>query len=392
MYNEELRPELPIRWAMVGGGRGSEIGYAHRSAALRDNYFQLCAGAFDIDPERCQSFGKNLGLAENRCYANYIDMFAQEKQRNDGIQAVSIATPNGTHYEISKAALEAGLHVICEKPLTFTTEDAKELQQLSKQKKLLLGVTYGYSGYPMIHQARSMVKNGDLGNVRVVNMQFAHGFHSAAVDGAGAKWRMNPKTSGPSYVLGDIGTHALYLGELITGLEIEKLLCTRQSFVAERAPLEDNANVLLKYKGGAVGNLWASAINAGSMHQQKIRVVGEKASIEWWDEYPNQLRFEEQGQPVKILERGMDYLDTSDSGVDSFRVGGGHAEGFFDAWANIYVRFARTIESLDSGEKTDDKNDNGEWYPDAEAGIEGVRFIEKCVTSADNGEIWVDYS
>ena len=388
MYNEELRPNRPIRWAMVGGGRGSEIGYAHRSAALRDSFFKLVAGAFDIDPEGCKSFGQNLGLDVNRCYANYVEMFSQEKERSDGIEAVSIATPNATHYEICKAALEAGLHVVCEKPLTFTLVHAQELEQLSRERGLLLGVTYGYTGFPMVHQARSMVENGVLGKVRIVNMQFAHGFHSAPADGAGAKWRMNPKTSGPSYVLGDVGTHALYLGQMITGLDIESLLCTRQSFVPERAPLEDNANVLLKFKGGAVGNLWASAVNAGSMHQQKVRVVGEKASIEWWDEHPNQLRYEEQGQPVKILERGMDYLNTSDSGVDSFRVGGGHAEGFFDAWANIYVRFAREIDALNSGDNIDN---NQNWYPGAQAGVEGVRFIEHCVASADNGEVWVDY-
>lgn len=388
MYNEELRPARPIRWAMVGGGRGSEIGYAHRSAALRDNFFSLVAGAFDINPEGCVSFGKSLGLDESRCYASYVEMFEKESEREDGIEAVSIATPNFTHYAICKAALEAGLHVVCEKPLTFTTVEAQELEQLSVEKNLLLGVAYGYSGFPMVHQARAMVENGDLGEVRIVNMQFAHGFHSAPVDGAGAAWRMSPKSSGPSYVLGDIGTHALYLGQLITGLEIGRLMCTRQSFIPERAPLEDNANVLMKYKGGAVGNLWASAVNAGSMHQQKVRVVGEKASIEWWDEYPNQLRYEVQGEPVQILERGMDYLDHEDSGVSSHRIGGGHAEGFFDAWANIYGRFARTIEGLQAGQSLEGMS---EWYPGPEAGVEGVRFIENCVESADNGEIWVDY-
>ncbi|MGH1539313.1 MAG: Gfo/Idh/MocA family protein [Arenicella sp.] len=389
MYNEELRPSRPIRWAMVGGGRGSEIGYAHRSAAIRDGSFELVAGAFDIDAEACVSFGVNLGVQEQRCYSDYVTMFAKEAQRDDGIEAVSIATPNATHYAISKAALEAGLHVVCEKPLTFTMAEAEELEQLSRRKRLLLGVTYGYSGFPMIHQARAMVRNGDLGKIRIVNMQFAHGFHSAPVDGAGAKWRMNPSTSGPSYVLGDTGTHAFYLGQMIAELEVERLLCTRQSFVPGREPLEDNANVLLKFKGGAVGNLWASAVNAGSMHQQKIRVIGEKASLEWWDEYPNQLRFEQQGKPAQILERGMDYLYLDDKGVNDFRVGGGHAEGFFDAWANIYRRFANVIEHLHSG---NDSAVSQLWYPDAQAGVEGVRFIERCIESVDNGETWVDYT
>ena len=388
MYNEENQLKNPIRWAMVGGGRGSEIGYAHRSAALRDNFFQLLAGAFDINPEACVDFGKNLGVDEERCYPDYKTLFEKESQREDGIQAVSIATPNFTHYEISKAALEVGIHVICEKPLTFSVEEAIELKELSEKNNLLLGVTYGYSGFPMVHQARSMVESDVIGKVRIVNMQFAHGFHSAPVDGAGAKWRMSPKTSGPTYVLGDIGTHALYLGELITGFEIESLMCSRQSFVEDRAPLEDNAQVMMKLKGGAIGNLWASAVNAGSMHQQKVRVVGEKASLEWWDEFPNQLRYEEQGQPVKILERGMSYLDPEDSVVNDFRIGGGHAEGFFDAWANIYSRFGKNIDQLINGA---DLTETTEWYPDAEVGVEGVRFIENCVRSADNGEVWVDY-
>ena len=387
MYNETLGRLRPIRWAMVGGGRGSEIGYAHRSAATRDQHFQLCAGAFDINPNASVDFGHDLGLDTARCYRNYQRMFLQESQREDGIEAVSIATPNFTHYTITKAALEAGLHVVCEKPLTFSADEAKELQQLSENNNRLLGVMYGYSGFPMIHQARSMIRNGELGEIRIINTQFAHGFHSAPVDNAGAKWRMDPETSGPSYVLADTGTHAFYLAQMISACEVESLLCSRQSFVPERAPLEDNAHVLFKCKGGAVGNLWASAVNAGSMHQQKIRVVGERASIEWWDEYPNQLRYEVQGQAVQILERGMDYLNQEDFGVTQHRIGAGHAEGFFESWANIYVRFAQVIRNLQQGKKLAADF----WYPDAKAGVEGVRFIERCVESANTGESWVVY-
>ena len=385
MYNEELKPKRSIRWGMIGGGRGSEIGYAHRSAARRDGLFTLVAGAFDINPENCQTFGVNLGLDESRCYADYKTLLTEEAKRNDGVEAVSIATPNFTHYEITKAALEAGLHVICEKPLTFTSEESKELIALSEANNLLLGVSYGYSGYPMIHQAKTMVENGDLGEIRIINMQFAHGFHSAPVNSAGAAWRMNPKTSGPTYVLGDIGTHAFYLGELIAGMEVEKVLCSRQSFVKERAPLEDNAHVLMKLKGGAIANLWASAVNAGSMHQQKIRVIGEKASIEWWDEHPNQLRYEVQGEPARILDRSMNYLNLDDFAVAQDRIGGGHPEGFFESWANIYWRYAQTIVAKQAGEEAN------LWLPDGEVGLSGIRFLEACVKSADNGETWVDF-
>jgi predicted dehydrogenase len=390
MYNEELRFGKPIRWGMVGGGRGSQIGYIHRASAQRDNIFKLVAGAFDVDAQRCIDFGVNLGLEKERCYANYKEMFEVEAQREDGIQAVSIATPNFTHYEIAKAALEANLHVVCEKPLCFTTKEAEELQTLAKEKNRVFGVTYGYTGAQMIHQAREMVKNGDLGEIRIINMQFAHGFHSQEVEtnDPGTKWRVNPKTSGPTYVLGDVGTHALFLAEtIVPELKVESLLCSRQSFVKSRAPLEDNAVVLLKYNNGAIGNLWASAVNAGSMHQQKIRVVGSKASIEWWDEHPNQLKYEVQGEPARILDRGMGYLYQTDA-TTSDRIGGGHAEGLFESWANLYYRFAKAMHAAD---ENNEEVKNNLWYPNVEDGVEGVKFIEKCVESADNGSVWVKY-
>ena len=328
----------------------------------------------------------SLGLDEQRCYSDYQSLLLAEAQREDGVEVITIATPNGTHFAIAQAALEAGLHVICEKPVTFTVAEAQRLQTLARQQQKVFAVMYGYSGYPMIHQAREMVSRGDLGDIRVVNMQFAHGFHSQPVEqnSAGARWRMNPEISGPTYVLGDTGTHAFYLAQLITGLIPEQLCCMRQSFVAGRAPLEDNAHVMLQFQGGAVGTLWASAVNAGSMHQQKIRVVGEKASIEWWDEYPNQLRYEVQGQPAQILERGMDYLYDTPA-VRSSRIGGGHGEGFFESWANLYGRYARVIQAADCGETSD------LWYPDIQAGIDGVRLLECCVESADNQSKWVAF-
>ncbi|TXH71532.1 MAG: Gfo/Idh/MocA family oxidoreductase [Thiothrix sp.] len=389
MFNEERHLAAPIRWGMVGGGQGSEIGYAHRSSAARDRFFALKAAAFDINPERGREFGVNLGLEPERCYADYQSLFAEEAKRADGIQAVSIATPNGTHYAISKAALEAGLHVICEKPLTFTSQEAQELAALAQQKNKLFAVMYGYSGFPMLHQAREMIRQGALGKVRIVTMQFAHGFHNTAIEehSAGAKWRMNPAISGPTYVLGDLGTHTYYLMEMLTGLEVDELCCMRQSFIPSRAPLEDNAHVMFKFKGGAVGTLWASSVNAGSMHQQKIRVVGEKASVEWWDEYPNQLRYEIQGQPAQILERGMGYLAQGVDGICS-RIGGGHAEGFFESWANLYHRFALAIDALERGDQATLEQ---LWYPDVQAGISGVRWLEACVESADNGAIWVKF-
>jgi predicted dehydrogenase len=387
MIYGEKNVEKPIRWAMVGGGKGSQIGYIHRSAALRDNNFQLVAGAFDINPERGKDFGVNLHVDPERCYPDYNTMFAEEAKREDGIQAVSIATPNGTHYEITKAALHAGLHVVCEKPLCFTTEEAEELEGLAKEKNRVVGVTYGYAGHQMIEQARQMIAKGDLGEVRIVKMQFAHGFHSSAVEegSASTKWRVDPKVAGPSYVLGDVGTHPLYLSEvMLPNLKIKKLMCSRQSFVKSRAPLEDNAFTIMEYDNGAIGTVWSSCVNAGSMHGQTIRVIGSKASIEWWDEHPNQLRYEVQGKPAQVLDRGMDYL-YSEALVDD-RIGGGHPEGLFEGWSNLYTRFAIAMDSAERGETLENM-----WYPDIHAGVEGVRWVENCVRSADNGSVWVDY-
>ncbi len=386
MYYGEKKVENPIRWAMVGGGKGSQIGYIHRSAALRDFNFALVAGAFDIDPVRGREFGKSMHVSEDRCYPDYQTMFAAESKRADGIQAVSIATPNGTHFAITKAALEAGLHVVCEKPLCFTTAEALELEALSKSKNRIVGVTYGYAGHQAIEQARQMIANGELGKIRIVNMQFAHGFHNVAVEKntESTKWRVDPKVAGPSYVLGDVGTHPLYLSEvMLPDLKIKRLMCARQSFVESRAPLEDNAMTLMEYEGGAFGMVWSSCVNCGSMHGQKIRVIGETASLEWWDEQPNQLRYEVQGEPVKILERGMGYLYPSATTED--RIGGGHPEGLFEAWSNLYSRFAQAMTAADQGKTAD------LCYPDIHAGVEGVRWVENCVRSADSGAVWVDY-
>ena len=391
MFDEEFRLDPPLRWSMVGGGRGSQIGYIHRTAAARDGLFKLVAGAFDIDPERCVQFGRNIGVVEGRCYPDYREMFQRESQRSDGIQVVSIATPNKYHYEIAKAALEAGLHVICEKPLTFTVREAEELKVLAEQNNRIVGITYGYTGHQMVHQARNMIGHGELGEIRIINMQFAHGWHSEPVEETdpGTKWRVTPEIVGPSYVLGDVGTHTYYLAEvMVPNLKIKNLMCMSQSFVSSRAPLEDNAFVLMNFENGAVGNLWASCVNAGAMHDLKIRVIGSKASLEWCDEHPNQLLFQVQGEPKRILERGHGYNYNHDPAVSANRIGAGHAEGLFESWANIYHRFARSMDIAEQGE---DKPNETHWYPDIDAGIVGVRLIERCLESAAQGSIWVDF-
>lgn len=393
MINGSKVLDHPIRWAMVGGGKGSQIGYIHRSAALRDNNFQLVAGAFDINPERGMAFAAELGIDPDRCYPDYKTMFEKEAQREDGIEAVSIATPNSVHYEVCKAALEAGIHVVCEKPLCFSTKEGEELVALAKKKKLVVGVTYGYSGHQMIQQARQMIKNGDLGDIRVINMSFAFGGYNYKIEetNAAAKWRFDPKKAGPSFAMADVGTHCLYIIEaMIPDMKIDKVLCSKDAFVEGRE-LEDNAFTLMRLNGsehvqeGAKVYCWSSSINCGARHGHVIRVVGSKASIEWDDERPNQMTYEIEGEPVRRLERGAGYL-YEEARVED-RIGGGHAEGLFEAWANLYRRFALAIEGMSKGEA-----EYGDfWYPNAEAGLAGVKWIEKCVESANNGEVWVKY-
>ncbi len=392
MINGSKALSHPIRWGMVGGGKGSQIGYIHRSAALRDKNFILTAGAFDIDVNRGMEFGKELGVCSDRCYKDYVTMFKEEAKRPDGIEAVTIATPNSMHYVICKAALEAGLHVICEKPLCFTGSEAAELVELAKKKNLVVGVTYGYSGHQMIQQARQMIKHGDLGKIRVINMSFAFGAYNTKIEenNEAARWRFDPSKAGSSFALGDVGTHPLFIIEaMIPDMEIDSLMCTRQAFVEGRE-LEDNAFVIMNLKeskavqDNAQVYCWSSSINCGARHYHKIRIVGSKASIEWDDERPNQMSYEVEGEPVRVLERGASYLYPEALVED--RIGGGHAEGLFEAWANLYRRFAFAMD------KNADKREYGDfWYPSVEAGAQGVKWIEKCVESADNGSVWVKY-
>ena len=262
--------------------------------------------------ERGKDFGMKIGVAEDRLYPDYKALIAEEAKRGDGVEVVTIATPNFTHYEITRACLDAGLHVICEKPLFFTVKECEEIAALADEKGLIVGVTYGFTGHPLVHQMAAMVKKGMLGEIRIVDLQYTHGFNSG--DDANApeaqRWRINAKTSGPTFVLGDIGTHIHYLSEIVLPhMKIVKLLCDRQSFIGSRAPLEDNAYVLSHYDNGAVGRLWVSSVNAGSMASQRYRFVGSKASVEWTDTQPSELTYEVQGEPPQILHRGMPYLE-----------------------------------------------------------------------------------
>lgn len=389
MINGEKTVSRPLRWGMVGGGRTGQVGYKHRTGALRDGTYQLLAGAFDLDAGRGRDFGVKLGVAADRCYAAYQDLIAGETARDDGIEVVSIATPNFTHYEITKACLQAGIHVICEKPLFFTLAECEEIAALAKKKGLIVGVTYGFTGHPLVHQMAAMVKKGMLGEIRIVDLEYTHGFNSGDDVGAGeaVKWRTNPKTAGPTFVLGDIGTHLYYLSEIVLPhIKVEKLLCDRKAFISTRAPLEDHATVLMHYDNGARGRLWVSSVDAGNMGSQRYRFVGSKASVSWSDSHPDQLVYEVQGEPERILHRGMPYLEAESLAVD--RMGALHTEGLGDSWSNIYLWIAEAIDAAKRGDQAFLKTHH---YPGIEAGTEGVRWLENCVRSADAGSAWVDF-
>lgn len=302
---------------------------------------------------------------------------------------VSVATPNFTHFEITKALLQAGIHVICEKPLFFTVAECDEIAALAEEKGLIVGVTYGFTGHPLVHQMAAMVAKGMLGEIRIVDMQYTHGFNAGDDTDAGeaVKWRTNPATAGSTFVLGDIGTHLYYLSEVVLPeLRIEKLLCDRKAFIPSRAPLEDHATVLMHYDNGARGRLWVSSVNAGNMGSQQYRFVGSKASVQWSDSHPDQLIYEVQGEPNRILHHGMPYLEDESLAVD--RMGALHTEGLGDSWANIYLWIA---EAIDAKARGDEAFLDSHHYPGITAGTEGVRWLENCVRSADGGSEWVTY-
>lgn len=389
MINGEKLIERSLRWGMIGGGRTGQVGYKHRTGATRDGTYRLLAGAFDLEAERGRDFGVNLGVDVKRCYADYQTLIAEEAKLGDGVEVVSIATPNFTHFEITKACLEAGLHVICEKPLFFTVKECDEIKELAEQKNLIVGVTYGFTGHPLVRQMAAMVEKGLLGDIRIIDMQYTHGFNAGDDEGASEalKWRTNPKTAGPTFVLGDIGTHLYYLSEVVLPkLKIEKLLCDRTAFIATRAPLEDHATVLMHYNNGARARLWVSSVNAGNMGSQRYRFVGSKASVEWSDSRPDQLIYEVQGEPNQILHHGMPYLESESLAVD--RMGALHTEGLGDSWANIYLWIAQAIDAKNRGDEAFLKTHK---YPGIVAGTDGVRWLENCVRSADLNSAWVNY-
>lgn len=372
----------PIRYGMVGGGQGAFIGAVHRIAARLDGEFRLVAGALSSDPERARLSGEELGLDAERCYPSFAEMARAEAARPDGIEAVAIVTPNHLHYPAAKAFLDAGIHVICDKPLTATLDEARQLAEAVEKSGRLLVLTHNYTGYPMVRQARAMVAEGLLGDIRVVQAEYPQDWLTEAASSKQADWRTDPKQAGAGGSTGDIGTHAYNLARFVTGLELDSLAADLTAFVSGRQ-LDDNAHVMLRFKGGARGMLWASQVAPGNENALKLRVYGSKGGLEWAQEQPNHLWYTPFGGEKRLITRGGAGAGTAAARVT--RVPSGHPEGYLEGFANIYAEAARAIRALrrEGGRTPDDV-----VFPTVADGVEGVAFIEACVKSSAANGAW----
>ncbi|PZQ48349.1 MAG: oxidoreductase [Rhodovulum sulfidophilum] len=373
-----------IRLGMVGGGQGAFIGAVHRIAARIDDQFELVAGALSSDPERARASAAELGLDPARGYASFAEMAAAEAARPDGIEAVAIVTPNHVHAPAAKAFLAAGIHVICDKPITLDVAEAEELVAAAEASGRLFVVTHNYTGYPMIRQARELVASGALGEIRLIQVEYAQDWLTEPVERAGSKqaeWRTDPARSGAGGAIGDIGTHAYNLACFVGGSEAEELLAQLTRFVPGRA-LDDDAQILLRYPGGARGMLWASQVAVGNENALRLRVYGAKAGLDWAQEEPNKLWFTRLGEPKQLLTRGGAGAVPAAARVT--RIPAGHPEGYLEGFATLYAEAARAIRAARAGEAPP----AGVLYPTVRDGLAGMRFIAAAVASSEAGNVW----
>jgi len=375
-----------IRLGMVGGGEGAFIGAVHRIAARLDDHYELVAGALSADAKKAQRSGEALGLDEDRIYTDFHEMARAESQRDDGIEAVSIVTPNHMHAPVAEAFLKAGIHVICDKPVTTTSKDARKLGKLAAKHQRIFAVTHNYTGYPMVRHARQMVREGQLGEIRVVQVEYPQDWLTERLEASGQKqadWRTDPQRSGAGGAIGDIGTHAHNLAAYITGLELTELCAELSRFVKGRR-LDDDAQVMLRYANGAHGALWASQVAPGNENNLRIRVYGSKGGLEWRQEHPNQLHWSPFGQPTQTLARGTGAANAAAARVS--RIPSGHPEGYLEAFATLYAEIAQAIRAARKGGP---KADKAAHFPTLDDGLKGVEFIEAVVASSGRGGRWV---
>ena len=368
-----------IRLGMVGGGRGAFIGAVHRIAARIDDQYELVAGAFSSDPERSAASAADLGVA--RSYGSFAEMAAREARRKDGIEAVAIVTPNHMHAPVALQFLKRGIHVICDKPLTATLPEAKRLAKAAEASGVVFALTHNYTGYPMIRQAKAMVAAGDLGEIRLVQVEYAQDWLAEPVDNKQADWRTDPARSGAGGSTGDIGTHAFNLANFVSGLTLAELSADLQSFVPGRR-VDDNAHVLLRYTSGARGMLWCSQVAAGQENGLRLRIYGTRAGIEWEQENPNYLWVGPLGAPKYRLTRGG--AGSGEAAARLTRIPAGHPEGYLEGFANIYAEAARAIIARRDGTALDPAT----AFPGLKEGLEGVAFVDACVRSSKRNAAW----
>ena len=372
-----------IRLGMVGGGSGAFIGGVHRIASRLDDRFELVAGALSSTPEKAEASGREIGIDPKRAYSDYAEMAKREARLRDGIEAVAIVTPNHVHFPAAREFLRRGIHVICDKPLTSTLADAKKMVAAAEKSDALFVLTHNYTGYPMIRQARRMVAEGAVGQVRLVQVEYAQDWLTEAAETSGdnkqAEWRTDPERSGAGGSIGDIGTHAFNLAEFVSGLAVESLAADLQSFVEGRR-VDDNAHMLLRYAGGARGTLWCSQVAPGNENGLRLRVYGDRGGLEWAQEDPSYLWHTPFGEPKRKLTRGGAGF-TEDSGS---RIPAGHPEGYLEGFANIYTEAADLIEARREGRTPH------HLLPTVEDGLRGVRFIDACVRSSKRNAAWVE--
>ncbi|SHJ32591.1 Predicted dehydrogenase [Palleronia salina] len=374
-----------IRLGMVGGGSDAFIGAVHRIASRIDDHYELVAGALSSTPERSKESGAALGLDPARTYGSFDEMAEAEAARDDGIEAVSIVTPNHMHYPAARAFLSRGIHVICDKPLTATDDHADAMAQAVADSDALFVLTHNYTGYPMIRQARDMVAAGTLGQIRIVQMEYPQDWMMGSPEQDGVKqaeWRTDPERSGAGGAIGDIGTHAFNLGGFVTGLTATELAADLHSFGKGRV-LDDNAHIMLRFEGGARGMLWCSQVAAGCENGLRLRIYGEKGGLEWGQEDPNYLWFTPQGESTRRITRNGP--EASEASTSVSRIPPGHPEGYLEGFANIYTEAAAAIRAVQGGESRDAVMGK---LPGIRAGLEGMAFIRACVASSKGNAAW----
>ena len=379
MRNDSLPKNKKIKIGFVGGGPSSFIGYTHRLAARFDNRFDFVAGVFSRDKKKSIDFGSSLGLDPSRCYANYSEMAKKESKRSDGIEALGIMTPSGDHYKIAKLFIENKIHIICDKPLTATVEDAIKLQKLVKKHKIVFALTHNYSAYPMLREAKNLVEKGKLGKVLLINVEYPQGYTVGIKkkdEKSTLKWRLDKKMCGPSMILAEIGTHSYHLLRYVTNLEVKEISAEVNSLSPEIS-VDDNAFLILRMNNKARASIWVSSAATGGENGLKIRVYGNKGAVEWFQDEPNHLKFTELNKSTKIITRASN--DVSDFSLKSSRLAAGHPEGFFEAFSNIYTEFADCILS---------NNKTNHTFPNIEDGVKGIKFIFAAKKSSNNNSKW----